>query len=29
MNQSIDGLAEAVLVEFPSVVQIERRCHLA
>jgi hypothetical protein len=29
MNQSIDGFAEAVMVELPSVVQIERRCHLA
>ena len=29
MNQSIDGFAEAHLVEFPSVIQNECRCHLA
>jgi hypothetical protein len=29
MNQPIDRVAEAFLVELPSVVQIERRCHLA
>ncbi len=29
MNESIDRGTEALLVEFPAVVEIERRCHLA
>jgi hypothetical protein len=29
MNQSIDRVAEALVIKFPSVIQIERGCDFA